>query len=136
MSSQPVGAVSKETNLVAFGESSMGVAVDAMECPLCLGAGSLKRSEVLERLGVKDFQRVAQLSAEEAFRLLLKKQREDEATLWQRFDAELSKRTSEIAERYKRQILGLEAEKGGFQLRLETIERNQEGVLRNAKESE
>ena len=44
---------------------------DAIECPLCLGAGKLKRTEVLDRLGVKDFARVAQLSAEEAIRLLL-----------------------------------------------------------------
>jgi hypothetical protein len=44
-----------------------------IECPLCLGEGNLKRTEVLDRLGVKDFARVAQLSAEEAFRLLNKK---------------------------------------------------------------
>jgi hypothetical protein len=42
---------------------------ESIECPLCSGAGSLKRSEVLDRLGVKDFARVAQLSAEEAFLL-------------------------------------------------------------------
>ena len=40
-----------------------------MECPLCLGEGKLKRTEVLDRLGVKDFASVAQLSAEEAFGL-------------------------------------------------------------------
>ena len=28
---------------------------ETMECPLCLGAGELKRSEVLDRLGVKGF---------------------------------------------------------------------------------
>ena len=43
---------------------------DTIECPLCCGAGKLKRTEILDRLGVKDFARVAQLSAEEAFRLL------------------------------------------------------------------
>jgi hypothetical protein len=136
MSSQPVSAVSKDANVVAFTEPANGVGAEVMECPLCLGTGALKRSEVLERLGVKDFQRVAQLSAEEAFRLLLKKQREDEAALWQRFDAELTKRNNEIAEKYKRQILVLETEKSGFQLRLETIERNQETLLKNARESE
>ena len=52
---------------------------DAIECPLCLGEGKLKRTEVLDRLGVKDFARVAQLSAEEAFRLLLEKHKEDRA---------------------------------------------------------
>ena len=51
---------------------------DAIECPLCLGEGKLKRTEVLDRLGVKDFARVAQLSAEEAFRLLLQKHNHDE----------------------------------------------------------
>ena len=30
--------------------------------PLCLGEGKLKRTEILERLGVGDFARVAQLS--------------------------------------------------------------------------
>src|SRR6202171_6527014 len=43
---------------------------EKIECPLCLGEGELTRAEVLDRLGVKDFARVAQLSAEEAFRLL------------------------------------------------------------------
>src|SRR5205814_9675384 len=43
---------------------------NAIECPLCRGEGTLKRTEILDRLGVKDFARVAQLSAEEAFRLL------------------------------------------------------------------
>ena len=27
---------------------------DAIECPLCLGEGKLERTEVLERLGVRD----------------------------------------------------------------------------------
>ena len=42
---------------------------ETMECPLCLGAGNLKRTEVLERLGMKDFARIAQISAEEAIQL-------------------------------------------------------------------
>ena len=54
------------------------VPTETMECPLCLGAGHLKRAEVLDRLGVKDLARVAQLSAEEAFRLLLQKSKQDE----------------------------------------------------------
>src|SRR5438094_10371568 len=37
-----------------------------LECPLCLGKGELSRTDVLERLGMRDFARVAQLSAEEA----------------------------------------------------------------------
>ncbi len=38
---------------------------ETIECPLCSGArASLSETEVLNRLGVKDFARVAQLSAE------------------------------------------------------------------------
>ena len=54
---------------------------DAIECPLCLGEGKLKRTEVLDRLGVKDLARVAQLSAEEAFRLLLGKHKDDQQSV-------------------------------------------------------
>ena len=36
---------------------------ESIECPLCLGKGELSRTEVLERLGMRDFARVAQLSA-------------------------------------------------------------------------
>ena len=69
---------------------------DAIECPLCLGEGKLKRTEVLDRLGVKDFARVAQLSAEEAFRLFLQKHNHDEQNVWLRFESEIIKRTAEI----------------------------------------
>ena len=75
-----------------------------MECPLCLGVGKLKRSEVLERLGVKDFARVAQLSAEEAFRLFLQKHHHDEQTVWARFETELAKRTAESDRRHGDQV--------------------------------
>ena len=64
---------------------------EKVECPLCLGEGTLKRTEILDRLGVKDFARVAQLSAEEAFRLLLEKHKEDQLQGWVRFDAELQR---------------------------------------------
>jgi hypothetical protein len=60
-----------------------------IECPLCSGEGKLKRTEILDRLGVKDFARVAQLSAEEAFRLLLEKHKEDQQHVWLRFEAEI-----------------------------------------------
>jgi hypothetical protein len=36
---------------------------ETIECPLCSGAGKLKRTEVLDRLSVKEFARVAQLTA-------------------------------------------------------------------------
>jgi len=62
-----------------------------IECPLCSGQGRLKRTEILDRLGVKDFARVAQLSAEEAFRLLLEKHKEDQQYVWLRFEAEIER---------------------------------------------
>jgi hypothetical protein len=75
-----------------------------IQCPLCLGQGHLKRSEVLDRLGVRDFARVAQLSAEEAIRLLLSKHKQDEQTVWSRFETELTKRSAEIAAHHKDEI--------------------------------
>src|ERR1035438_4164239 len=78
-----------------------------IECPLCLGAGALTRAEVLDRLGVKDFARVAQLSAEEAFRLLQQKHKQDEQSVWARFETELARRTSDITERHKDELHAL-----------------------------
>jgi hypothetical protein len=75
-----------------------------IECPLCLGVGNLKRTEVLDRLGVKDFARVAQLSAEEAFRLLQQKNTRDNQTAWTRFESELAKRTAEIEQCHRNEL--------------------------------
>jgi hypothetical protein len=69
-----------------------------MECPLCCGEGELSRAEILDRLGVKDFARVAQLSAEEAFRLLQNRHDREHQNAWSRFETELAKRTAEIRE--------------------------------------
>ena len=77
---------------------------ETIECPLCLGDGMLKRTEVLDRLGVKDFARVAQLSAEEAFRLLSKRHTNDHQTAWARFETELAKRTAELEQRYRDEL--------------------------------
>jgi len=82
---------------------------ELITCPLCSGEGELRRTEVLDRLGVKDFARVAQLSAEEAFRLLLEKHKQDEQNVWLRFESELSKRVSEITERQNSRIKELES---------------------------
>lgn len=71
---------------------------DVMKCPLCLGRGQLRRAEVLDRLGVKDLARVAQLSAEEAFRLLQQKHTHDDQGAWARFESELAKRTAVLKE--------------------------------------
>ena len=77
------------------------VSPEVIECPLCSGEGELTRAEILERLGVKDFARVAQLSAEEAFRLLQSKHDREHQTAWSRFEAELAKRTAELREQHK-----------------------------------
>jgi chromosome segregation ATPase len=77
---------------------------DAIECPLCLGEGTLKRTEILDRLGVKDFARVATLSAEEAFRLLTQKHTNDHQTAWARFETELTKCTGEIEHRHRNEL--------------------------------
>jgi hypothetical protein len=116
--------------------ANSNLSTDLMECPLCIGRGELRRSEVLERLGMKDFARVAQLSAEEAFRILLKKQKEDESAIWLRFEAELTKRTSEILQKHRNELHGLQSEKSALELRLTEIQRNQESLLANTKESE
>src|ERR1017187_5969829 len=75
-----------------------------MECPLCRGEGKLKRTEILDRLGVRDFARVAQLSAEEALRLLQQKNTHDHQTAWSRFENELAKRTAEIDQRHQNEL--------------------------------
>ena len=72
--------------------------------PTLLGAGELRRTEILDRLGVKDFARVAQLSAEEAFRLLQNRHDREHQTAWSRFETELAKRTAEIRERHKDEL--------------------------------
>jgi len=77
---------------------------ETIECPLCAGAGKLKRTEILDRLGVRDFARVAQLSAEEAFRLLQNKHDREHQTAWSRFETELAKRTVEIRKRHKDEL--------------------------------
>jgi phage host-nuclease inhibitor protein Gam len=77
---------------------------ETIECPLCLGEGQLKRTEILDRLGVRDFARVAQLSAEEAFRLLSMKHTNDHQSAWSRFETELAKRTAEIEQRYRDEL--------------------------------
>jgi predicted nuclease with TOPRIM domain len=100
---------------------------ETIECPLCLGAGRLKRTEILDRLGVKDFARVATLSAEEAFRLLQRKHDHEHQSAWSRFEIELAKRTAEVRERYKDDLRLGQSEK-------ETLTRRIEGCLREVAE--
>lgn len=93
---------------------------ETIECPLCSGAGELTRAEILDRLGVKDFARVAQLSAEEAFRLLQSKHDREHQTAWSRFETELAKRTAEIRERHKDELRLALTEKDNLMRRIET----------------
>lgn len=107
---------------------------ESIECPLCGGSGELTRAEILDRLGVKDFARVAQLSAEEAFRLFTQKQRSEEQSAWSRFESELTKRTAEIRERHKDELRLAMSERENLSRRVEDClrelaqlrERNQE----------
>ena len=109
-------------------------ASDTIKCPLCSGAGELSRAEILDRLGVRDFARVAQLSAEEAFRLLQQKHSNEHQTAWSRFETELTKRTTEIREHFKDELRCSQSERDDLTRRVEGClreiaqlrERNQE----------
>ena len=98
-------------------ESSM--VNETIECPLCSGAGKLKRTEVLDRLGMRDAARVAQLSAEEAFRLFTQKHDRDQQNGWARFETELAKRTAEIRERHKDELHTLQSQRDDLTRRVE-----------------
>jgi hypothetical protein len=92
---------------------------ETIECPLCSGAGELSRAEVLDRLGVKDFARVATLSAEETFRLLQQKHNHDQQSVWSRFEVELAKRTAEIKESHRDELRLALSEKDSLSRRVE-----------------
>lgn len=100
---------------------------EKIECPLCCGVGELSRAEILDRLGVKDFARVAQLSAEEAFRLLQSKHSHEHLAVWSRFESELTKRVAEIRESHKDELRLAISER-------ETLSRRVEGCLRELGE--
>src|SRR5664279_2140676 len=91
---------------------------ETIECPLCLGKGELSRTEVLERLGMKDFARVAQLSAEEAIRLILKKEMDAEQGRWAKFDAELARRVAEVTGKHNAELQKIQAERSELTARL------------------
>ena len=109
---------------------------EAIECPLCLGKGELSRTEVLERLGMKDFARVAQLSAEEAIRLVLRKEKDGEQARWAKFDAELARRLAEVTGTHSAELQRLQAEKSELAARLEEFEKNASATLDNARQQE
>jgi predicted nuclease with TOPRIM domain len=92
---------------------------ETIECPLCSGTGELSRAEILDRLGVRDFARVAQLSAEEAFRLLQNRHDREHQNAWSRFESELTKRTAELRERFKDELRLALSEKESLSRRVE-----------------
>jgi predicted nuclease with TOPRIM domain len=92
---------------------------EKIECPLCCGAGELTRAEILDRLGVKDFARVAQLSAEEAFRLFQNKHDREHQSAWSRFESELAKRTAEVREQHKDALRSAQSERDDLIRRVE-----------------
>ena len=109
---------------------------EAIECPLCLGKGELSRTEVLERLGMKDFARVAQLSAEEAIRLVLKKEKDGEQARWVKFEAELAKRVAEVTGKHNAELQKLQTEKSDLAARLKGLEKTATATLDNARQEE
>ena len=109
---------------------------EAIECPLCLGKGMLSRTEVLERLGMKDFARVAQLSAEEAIRLVLKKEKDAEQSRWLKFDTELARRLAEVTGKHNAELQSLQAEKSELAARLKGLEKSAAATLDNARQEE
>jgi len=112
----------------------VNTSTETIECPLCLGEGRLKRTEVLDRLGVKDFARVAQLSAEEAFRLFQQKHGSDTQHTWARFESELTRRTADLELRHRGELQALVTQKDDLNRRVQDClrevaqirERNQE----------
>jgi predicted nuclease with TOPRIM domain len=92
---------------------------ETIECPLCAGSGKLSRAEILNRLGVRDFARVAQLSAEEAFRLLQNRHDREHENAWSRFETELAKRTAEIRESLNGELRLALSEKDSLTRRVE-----------------
>jgi hypothetical protein len=109
---------------------------ETIECPLCLGRGQLTRAEVLERLGMKDFTRIAQLSAEEAIRLIVTKDKDSEQNRWAKFDVELTKRLAEVNEKHQVELHKLQTEKSEIALRLAESEKNSSVSIEHAKQHE
>jgi DNA repair exonuclease SbcCD ATPase subunit len=109
---------------------------EAIECPLCLGKGELSRTEVLERLGMKDFARVAQLSAEEAIRLLTVREKDGEQARWAKFEVELTKRLAEVTGKHNAELQKLQAEKSELAARLKGLEKTASTTLDNARQEE
>ena len=109
---------------------------DYVKCPLCLGRGRLLRLEMFERLGMKDIARVAQLSAEEAMRLLKQEHADQQNSLWVRFETELARPLGEISSRHNDELHSALSAKGTVELKLRELQSSQAVVVENAKAQE
>jgi hypothetical protein len=116
-------------------ESSVALP-ETIECPLCLGKGELSRMEVLERLGMRDYARVAQLSAEEAIRLIMKREKDAEQSRWAKFESELTRRLAEATATHNAELQSLQAEKSELAARLKGLEKSAAATLDNARQEE
>jgi hypothetical protein len=85
---------------------------------------------------MRDINRVAQLSAEEAMRVLLKNERQAEQARWSKFELELTRRVAEVTTKYNAELQKLQTEKNQVALRLEEFERSASTTLKNAKDQE
>jgi hypothetical protein len=83
---------------------------------------------------MKDFARVAQLSAEEAIRLILKKEKDAEQGRWAKFEVELTKRLAEVTGKHNAELQKIQAEKSDLAARLKGIEKNASATLDNARQ--
>ena len=83
----------------------------------------------------KDFARVAQLSAEEAFRLLQNKHDREQQNAWSRFETELAKRTAEIRERHKDELRLAIVRKGQTSLAVSRTRLREVGELRERNQA-
>jgi hypothetical protein len=85
---------------------------------------------------MKDFARVAQLSAEEAIRLIMKKEKDAEQARWAKFDAELARRVAEVTGKYNAESQKLQTEKSELAARLKGLEKTASATLDNARQEE
>jgi hypothetical protein len=79
---------------------------------------------------------VAQLSAEEAIRLVLAKEKDAEHARWAKFDAELARRVAEVTGKHSAELQKLQAEKSELAARLKGIEESASAALDNARQEE
>jgi hypothetical protein len=107
---------------------------DEIECPLCLGKGKLSRTETLERLGLRNLTRVAELTAQEAIRLLSAQGDQAEQARWARFEAELSRRLAEVTSRHNAELQRAQGEKSELAARLKSLEQSTSATLDNARQ--